>query len=164
MSNNKKKIDEKQMTIWECLKPETPPAPGSMDIGMRIRQAISQAIRKSGKERIDICAEIYKLTGKEVPKSSLDSWSAEGRDLASENIDHNGNKRWGIPAELIPAFCQVTNDWECLFILADAGHFKAMKGKEVIHAKMGQLKERITKDQQALKELEKALMNTDKGE
>jgi hypothetical protein len=29
---------------------------------------------------------------------------------------------------------------------------------------MGQLKERITKDQQALKELEKALMNTDKGE
>lgn len=164
MSNIKQKIDERQMTIWECLKPEIPPAPGSMDIGMRIRQAISHSIKKSGKDRIDICAEIYKLTGKEVPKSSLDSWSAEGRDLSSESIDNNGNKRWGIPAELIPAFCQVTGDWGCLFILADAGHFKAMKGKEVIHAKMGQLKERISKDQQALKELEKALMNAGKGE
>ncbi|OPX97511.1 MAG: hypothetical protein A4E60_03235 [Syntrophorhabdus sp. PtaB.Bin047] len=158
MSKAKPRIDERQMGLWEYLKPAAPPAPGSMDIGVRIRQTISQAIKNSGKERIDICAEMYKLTGKEVPKSSLDSWSAESRDLSNDGIDNNGNKRWGMPGELFPAFCEVTGDWELLFIIAEAGHYKAMKGREVIHAKMGQLKERIAKDQMELKDLEKALM------
>jgi len=116
MSKAKPKIDERQMGLWEYLKPAAPPAPGSMDIGVRIRQTISQAIKNSG------------------------------------------NKRWGMPGELFPAFCEVTGDWELLFIIAEAGHYKAMKGREVIHAKMGQLKERIAKDQMELKDLEKALM------
>jgi hypothetical protein len=87
MSKFKKKNDNGQLNLFELLKPETPPPPGSMDISMRLRHAVSNAIKKSGKDRIDICAEIYKLSGKEVPKSTLDGWSAESRDLSNDSVD-----------------------------------------------------------------------------
>ena len=76
MSKKKGAIDSRQLDIFAFLRPEETPAPGSLNIGMQLRQAISEAIRKSGMERIDICAAIYKLTGVEVSKSTLDSWSA----------------------------------------------------------------------------------------
>lgn len=159
MSNKRKPIDGRQVSLFSFLEPETPPAPGSMDISMRLRHAVSNAINKSGKQRIDICAEIYKLSGKEVPKSTLDGWSAESRDLSNDGIDFNGNKRWGMSGDVISAFCAATGDWEVLFILAEACNYKALKGKDVVRARMGLLKEEITKKTQELKELEKALVN-----
>ncbi|PKN71226.1 MAG: hypothetical protein CVU54_02050 [Deltaproteobacteria bacterium HGW-Deltaproteobacteria-12] len=158
MSKTHKQIDTNQVSLFSFLEPEAPPQPGSMDIGMRQRHAISNAIQKSGKSRIDICAGIYKLTGKEVPKSTLDGWSAESRDLSNDNHDFNGNKRWGMPGEVIPAFCCVTGDWETLFIQVEACNYKAMKGEDVVRARIGLLREKITKDTQELKGLEKALV------
>src|SRR3972149_430313 len=143
MSKKKGAIDSRQLDIFAFLRPEETPAPGSLNIGMQLRQAISEAIRKSGLERIDICAAIYKLTGVEVSKSTLDSWSAESRDKCSENIDFNGNKRWGIPAEILHAFCRVTACYEPLFILVEVCNFKALKGREVVHARIGLLGEEI---------------------
>jgi hypothetical protein len=158
MSKTKKMIDEKQVSLFAYLEPEAPPAPGSMNISMKIRHAVSNAIKKSGKDRIDICAEIYKLSGIEVPKSTLDGWSAESRDLSNDGIDFNGNKRWGISGDVIPSFCAVTGDWETLFVLVDACNYKALKGKDVVRARIGLLKEEITKKSQELKDLEKALV------
>ena len=158
MSKTRKAIDANQVSIFSLLEPEAPPQPGSMDIGMRQRHAISNAIQKSGKSRIDICAEIYKLCGREVPKSTLDGWSAESRDQSNDCIDFNGNKRWGMPGEVIPAFCCVTGDWEVLFIQVEACNYKALKGKDVIRARIGLLREEITKKNQELKGLEKALV------
>ena len=160
MSKTKKIIDEKQISLFTYLEPETPPSPGSMDVSMRLRHAVSSAIKKSGKDRIDICAEIYKLSGKEVPKSTLDGWSAESRDLSNDGLDFNGNKRWGMSGDILPAFCAVTGDWETLFILVDACNYKALKGKDVVRARIGLLKEEITKKTHELKELEKALVKT----
>jgi hypothetical protein len=160
MSKTKKTIDEKQISLFTYLEPETPPSPGSMDVSMRLRHAVSNAIRNSGKDRIDICAEIYKLSGKEVPKSTLDGWSAESRDLSNDCIDFNGNKRWGMSGDILPAFCAVTGDWEALFILVDACNYKALKGKDVVRARIGLLKEEITKKTHELKDLEKALVKT----
>lgn len=160
MSKTHKKIDVNQVNLFSFLEPEEKPNAGSMDISLRLRHAVSNAIKKSGKERIDICAEIYKLSGKEVAKSTLDGWSAESRDLSNDCQDFNGNKRWGIPAEVSPAFCFVTGDWEVLFIQAEAGHFKALKGKDVVRARIGLLKEEITKKSHELKGLEKALVES----
>lgn len=160
MSKKTKQIDVNQASFFSLLEPEGKPIPGSMDIGMRLRHAVSNAIKKSGKDRIDICAEMYKLCGREIPKSTLDGWSAESRDLSNENADFNGNKRWGIPGEVIPAFCWVTNDWEVLFIEVEACNYKALKGKDVVRARIGLLKEEITKKSQELKGLEKALVES----
>jgi len=158
MSKARKQIDVNQVNLFSFLEPEAPPQPGSMAIGMRMRHAASNAIKKSGKDRIDICAEIYKLTGIEVSKSTLDGWTAESRDLSNDGIDFNGNKRWGMPGEIVPAFCFSTGDWECLFIQVEAGNYKALKGKDVVRARIGLLKEEITKKSQELKGLEKALV------
>ena len=148
MSKIRKIIDVNQASLFSYLEPETPPHPGSMDIGMRLRHAVSDAIKKSGKDRIDICAEIYKLSGREVPKSTLDGWSAESRDLSNDGIDFNGNRRWGISCDVLPAFCAATGDWETLFIMVEACHYKALKGKDVIRARVGLLKEEISKKAQ----------------
>lgn len=158
MSKAKLKIDSRQMGLFEYLKPERPPAPGSLNVSARVRQAVSSAIKKSGMDRVDICSAIYKLTGIEVPKSTLDNWSAESRDLAGDLIDHNGNKRWGMSIDVVAAFCQVCTDYEVLFILVEACNYKALKGKDVVRARAGLLKEEITKKQHELKELERALL------
>lgn len=160
MSKALRKTDEKQISLFTYLEPETPPSPGSMNISMRQRHAVSNAIAKSGKSRIDICAEIYKFTGIEVPLSTLNGWSAESRDLSNDSIDLNGNKRWGMSGDVIPAFCAVTGDWEVLFIQVEACNYKALKGKDVVRARIGLLKEEITKKSRELKELEKALVKT----
>lgn len=160
MSKTHKQTDEKQINLFTYLEPETPPSPGSMDVSMRLRHAVSNAIKKSGKDRIDICAEIYKLSGKELPKSTLDGWSAESRDLSNDGIDFNGNKRWGISGDIIAAFCAATGDWETLFILVDACNYKALKGRDVVRARIGLLKEEITKKSRELRDLEKALVKT----
>jgi hypothetical protein len=160
MSKARPPIDEKQISLFTYLEPETSPSPGSMDVSMRLRHAVSSAIKNSGKDRIDICAEIYKLSGKEVPKSTLDGWSAESRDLSNDGIDFNGNKRWGMSGDILPAFCAVTGDWEALFILVESCNYKALKGKDVVRARIGLLKEEITKKTHELRDLEKALVKT----
>lgn len=158
MSKVRKQTDEKQISLFTYLEPETPPSPGSMDVSMRLRHAVSNAIKKSGKDRIDICAEIYKLSGKEVPKSTLDGWSAESRDLSNDGIDFNGNKRWGMSADVVPAFCAVTGDIEVMSIVLEPLNYKALKGRDLVRARIGLLKEEITKKSQELKDLEKALV------
>jgi hypothetical protein len=162
MSNHKPKVDDRQMGLFVAvhLEPKTPPGPGSMNISARLRMAVGNAIHKSGKPIQIICAEIYELTGEEVSIHSMRKWSAPSTDFAGHCEDLNSNKRWGIPAEISPAFCQVTGDWEVLFIQAAAGNFKALKGKEVVHARMGLLKEEINRKSHELKELEKALVDT----
>lgn len=157
----KKPINDTQVSFFSLLEPEATPQPGSMDISLRLRHAISAAIKKCGKDRIDICAEIYKLSGKEVPKSTLDGWSAESRDLSNDALDFNGNKRWGISADVLAAFCCVTGDWEALFLIVEACNYKALKGKDVVRARIGLLKEEITKKNQELKGLEKALVESE---
>ena len=86
--------------------------------------------------------------------------SAESRSRSSESLDYNNNKRWGIPAEILPAFCYVTSNWEVLYIVAEAAHHKALKGKDVVRARIGEIKELITKKTREMKDLEKALSNT----
>lgn len=159
MSKNKDKTDGRQLNIFAFLKPDVTPAPGTMNISLRLRQSISAGIKESGKDRIEVCLEIYKLTGIEVSKSTLDGWSAESRCISSDCIDPNGNKRWGIPAEILAAFCYVTNYWEPLHIVVEAGQHKALKGKDVVRARVGLLKEEIAKKTKEMKDMEKALVD-----
>jgi hypothetical protein len=133
------------------------PIPGAMNFDVLLRAAISEGIRKSGKDRFDICAGMSKLTGIEVSKHGLDSWSAESRAKSGDSQDFSGNKRWGIPAELIPAFCQVTGYWEPLHIIVEAGNFKAIQGNDVVREEIARLDEKIIKFISHKKRLEKEL-------
>lgn len=163
MSKKPLKNDGRQLSILEHIKPKEPPKPGSMNISARVRMLISDAIHNSGKRIEIICAEIYSLTGLEISVSTLRKWSAPSTDLTSDTRDENGNKRWSIPAEVLPAFCQVTGADDLLFLLNETCHYKALKGKEVVHARMGLLKEEKLKIEKELKELERELLKTNGG-
>ncbi len=171
MPNKRKKIahNTQQLTIFSYLKKQSPPEPYSMNIDIPLRQAVSEAIRLSGKSRIDICTEIYKLTGVEVSIHSLNSWSAESR---SKTSDDNGfdcmgpgtARRWGMPAEVLVAFCQVTGCWQPLFIVVESGNSKALKGKDIVRAELGRLQEEQKLIGREIKELEKALVEANQDD
>lgn len=162
MSKSRKKIVQipGQLNLFAYLEKEKKAEPGSLNIDIRLRQAISEGVRRSCKDLIDICTEIYKLTGEEISIHSMNSWKAESRSRSLDSIDISGNKRWGIPAEVLPAFCYVVSYWEPLFILAEACNYKALKGKDVVRARIGLLKEEINRNAAELKQLEKALVNS----
>ena len=161
-SNPGRRADDGQLDLFAWLGAADPPPDGSLNIGLAIRQAISEAIRQSGIERIDLCAQLYKLTGVEVSKATLDAWSAESRDKSSDHIDLNGNKRWGIPAEMIPAFCAVTGSFAPLALIAEACQHKALKGKDVVRARLGRIDEEMRRMAAEKKRLEQALLHSDR--
>lgn len=162
-SKRGRRIDDEQLDLFTWLGSTDPPSNGSLNIGLPLRQALSEAIRTSGLERIDLCVALYKFTGVEVSKATLDSWSAESRDKSLDGIDLNGNRRWGIPAEMIPAFCAVTGSHELLALIATACRHKALKGKDVVRARLGRINEEMRRMAVEKKQLERALLNADTG-
>ncbi len=160
-SKRGRRADDEQPDLFAWLGEPGPPSDGSLNIGIALRQALSEAIRLSGIERIDLCAQLYKLTGVEVSKATLDAWSAESRDKSSEGIDPNGNKRWGIPAEIIPALCIATNSFALLALIAEACQHKALKGKDVVRARLGRINEDMRRMAVEKKRLEQVLVLTD---
>lgn len=157
--------DVRQLDLFSLLHPNpNPPQPGDLNIDIRLRAAISEAIRRSGKDRYDICAEMAKLTGVEVSKHGLDSWSAESRAKSSDLLDTNGNKRWGIPAELLAAFCQAVDDWRPIHIIVEACRLKAVRGKDIVRARLGEVQEEVNRLNKERKQLERALTECKEGE
>jgi len=108
------------------------PADGSLNVDLDLRNALTQAISNCGKKRSQICAELTDLTGVDVTKSSLDTWTAESKSKSSTNEDFNNNKRWGIPTELIVAFCVVTGDDTPLRMLAEKMGLRLMDREQQI--------------------------------
>ncbi len=148
-SNKGKRADgnEYQQTLF----------PGSLDVDIRIRSAVSEAIRISAIDRCQIVAEMSRLTGIDLTKSTLDNWSSESRAKASEGVDHNGNKRWGIPAEMIPAFCEVTGDFKLIEILATTTNHRLLKSREVVQLELERIKRSMDRLAKKEKELEATL-------
>jgi len=159
-SKRGRRADDEQLDLFAWLGSTDPPPSGSLNIGLALRQALSEAIRQCGAERIDLCAQIYRLTGVEVAKSTLDSWSAEGRDKSSDGVDMNGNKRWGLPAEMLPAVCAVTGSFDLLALIAEACRHKALRGADVVRVRLGRVNEDLRRLAVEKKRLEQALLQT----
>jgi hypothetical protein len=58
-----------------------PAAPGSMDYRRELALAMSQAIKQSVYDRIDVAARMSRFLGEEITVSMLNAWTAESRDL-----------------------------------------------------------------------------------
>ncbi|MBI5328873.1 MAG: hypothetical protein HZB80_11395 [Deltaproteobacteria bacterium] len=54
---------------------------GAFNIDVRLRHLISDAIKNSPLSRDIIAGKMSELTGMEISKSKLDSWTAEGKPL-----------------------------------------------------------------------------------
>lgn len=138
MSKRKKKIDKRQMSLFDVLKEvaASSPAPspeGELDVANKLRVTLITAIRQCSLSRHQIAGEMSHLLGHEVSKTTIDSWTAESKE------------RNRIPAEYLPAFCRVTGDREPIRLLAEHGDMFAMPGPEALRAEIQKFTEQESK-------------------
>jgi len=143
-------------------KEAAPPAPPDFLIGKKLKKVISNAIRESGKTREEICEQINALTDIGLTLHTLNSWLSEAHDHGDEGIEYVGKKRWGIPAEMLPALCFFTNNYAALDITAFACDRVTFSGRAVIWAMWGQPEEKRAITKMEIKELEDLLLEQEK--
>lgn len=155
MSKRKKKVDKRQMSLFDVLKninesKVVEVIEGELDIANQLRLALLTAIKQCGLSRHQIAGEMSHLLGTEVTKTTIDSWTAESKE------------RNRIPAEYLPAFYRVTKDLEPIRLVAESGGMFAMPGPEALRAEIQKFTEQESKARaekrkrlQFLKEMEK---------
>jgi hypothetical protein len=139
MAKLKPKIDINQASLFDFLKnyqeenSVARPA-GSFDIDRRFREEISLALKQCPLSRWQVAARMSELTGQEITKAMLDSWTAESKEA------HR------FPAIFLPAFCEAVGCSE-LFRLWAAGRRVRAPGPEALRAEIQRIEEEINRKQ-----------------
>jgi len=144
MAKSKKYIDKNQLTIFDAIlnlqQQDVQSKPtGSFDIDRQFREAISDALKRCPLSRYQVAAKMSELTGCDITKTMLDSWTAESKE----------NHRF--PAIYLPAFCEATTQREPLNILARLIGVFVMPGPEALRAEIKKIEEEISRKQQEKK-------------
>lgn len=134
----KKKQPSSQMSLFDQLTSKKEKSsefiPGGMDFDDVLRGIVSEALKKSSLSRYMVAGRMSELTGHEITKAMLDSWTAESKE----------NHRF--PAIFIPAFCKVVNNYDVLtFLCEKAGTFN-MTGEMAIRAEIQEINETIARN------------------
>ncbi|HPN08364.1 MAG TPA: hypothetical protein PLU95_03600 [Syntrophales bacterium] len=137
MANTKKRIDTSQLSLFDTLKsyqsqPEKKPA-GSFDIDRTFREAISEALKRCPRSRWEVAGRMSELTGQEITKSMLDSYTAESKE------QHR------FPAIFLPAFCEAVGCSEPLKLLGRLVGVFVLPGPEALRAEIQRIEEEIAK-------------------
>lgn len=141
MSNNKKRIDIHQLSIFEILEtaqsepPERFNPPGSLDIDRQYREVLSEALRRCTLSRYQVAARMSELVGQDITKTMIDSWTAESKE---------GHR---FPAVFLPAFCAATGSQESLRFLGQLVGAFVLPGPEALRAEIQRIEEEIAKKQ-----------------
>ena len=173
MSKLKRRIDDKQLTIFDLVKEystiTSAPAGGQFKIIDNLRDAMRAAIKASPLSRYQIAGEMSNLLDETITKEQIDSWTREDQKLddgrRTTDDGGQGEDRWirrHIPAEYLPAFCQATGNTEPLKVMGGPCGIFIMPGPEALRAEIQKLDEEIRETQAKkkkrmmfLKEMEK---------
>jgi len=144
MAKVKKYLDSNQLSLFETLKflqerEAVSKSAGSMDIDRFFREAISESLKNCPLSRYQVAARMSELTGQEITKAMLDSWTAESKE---------GHR---FPAIFLPAFCEAVGCSEPLKILGRLVGVFVLPGPEALRAEIRRLEEEIGKKQQEKK-------------
>ena len=152
MSKSKKRFDDpRQKSLFDFIKNQAsqPTCPGDLNIQIQLKNILSEALKKSTLSRFQVAARMSELLGAEITKTTLDTWTAESKEL------HR------FPAEYLPAFCAATENFLPLeLITRKAGAFlfqgpDALRSEiKALEDKCTKLKKEIRKRQTFLKEME----------
>jgi hypothetical protein len=146
MSKLRKNIDknnDQQLNLFDLLvevqRDNTAPRAGSLDIDTELRHQITSELKKSPYSRYHVAGRMSELTGTEITKSMLDSWTAESKEL------HR------FPAIFLPAFCIAVGS-SCLvnFLGRKAGVF-VLPDKDALRAEIQKLLEEREKINKGIK-------------
>jgi hypothetical protein len=140
MAKLKQRIDTRQASLFDILKNYqeenivSRPA-GSFDIDRQLRAMLSEALKHCPLSRWQVAARMSELTGQEITKAMLDSWTAESKE------DHR------FPAIFLPAFCEATGCNEPLKMMGKLVGMFIMPGPEALRAEIRRFEEEIIKNQ-----------------
>ncbi len=140
MAKMKQKIGLHQTTLFDFLKnyqqeTHTQRPAGSLDIDRQFREAISAALKSCSLSRWQVAARMSELTGTDISKSMLDSWTSEAKE----------NHRF--PAIFLPAFCEAVGCSDPLKLLGRLVGVFVLPGPEALRAEIQRIEEEINKKQ-----------------
>ena len=141
MSKNHRKIDDKQLSIFDLLRDLSDtelPTDGQFKIIDQLKAALREAIKECPLSRYQISGEMSTLLDHTVTKEMLDSWTRESDEI-------NGRPGRHIPAEYLPAFCHVTGNNEPLIVMGRKVGLFVLPGPEALRAEIQRLDEQIQK-------------------
>lgn len=137
MARQRRKTDwesDNQINLFDLIEEINPKKFDTPDfqvetkpLGLRIKEAISEAIKNSGLKRYAIAGQMAENLGIEISESMLNSWTAESKE---------GHR---MPAEYYPIFCKLTKDYAILEILVAAAGGRMAKSEEIYFLEMGRL-------------------------
>lgn len=139
MANRRRKIgsdNAKQTNLFDLIEEINPQKFAKPEyqletkpLGLRIKEAISEAIKNSGLKRYTIAGKMSEHFGAEITESMLNSYTAESKE------------GYRMPAEYIPIFCKITQDYTVLEILVAAAGGRMVKSEEIYLLEMGRLQQ-----------------------
>jgi hypothetical protein len=143
MAKFKQRLDTRQASLFDILKElhtenttknNHQPA-GSFDIDRQFRAAISESLKHCPLSRWQVSARMSELTGTEITKTMLDSWTAESKEA------HR------FPAIFLPAFCEAVGCSEPLKMMGRRVGVFVLPGPEALRAEIQRIEEEINKKQ-----------------
>lgn len=139
MSKHKSSFDNRQRTIFEMLQSgqEASAADeGRFRIIEELRQSLRDAIKACPLSRHQIAGEMSHLLGETITKEQIDSWTRESDEL-------NGRTSRHIPAEYLPAFCQVTKSRAPIEVMGRLCGAFVLPGPDALRAEIHRIEEDI---------------------
>jgi hypothetical protein len=129
----------KRTTIFDVLakhrEDQSSSVASSQDIDQRFRAAVSESLKRCPLSRYEVASKMSELTGTDITKTMLDSWTAESKE---------GHR---FPAVFLPAFCRSVGNTEPLTILGLTAGVFVMPGREALRAEIQRLEEEINRAQ-----------------
>lgn len=120
------------------------PVDGALDLSKQLRAMISLALKECAKDRHEVAAVMSRLTGQNISKHQLDSWTAESRE------------GWRFPLEYLAALEVACETHAITAWIVSVRGGKLLIGKEALEAELGKL----TRQQQEISNRAKALKKT----
>lgn len=156
MPKKRKRIDDRQLNLFDYIKQlqacEKKTTEGTLNICEPLRLALNQALKESNLSRHQVAGEMSHLLGISITKWMIDAWTAESK---------NSHR---MPAEYVPAFCEVTKFRLPLSILNEAAGIFALPGPDALRSEIQRWDEKEKtarsekrKRQMFLKEMEKSI-------
>jgi hypothetical protein len=121
-----------QLTLDGWLEAEaTRTARGRPDpvIGDRLCGWLAEAMEQSGKDRFQLAADMTRITGEEIAKTSLDAWTATAK------------RKWRFPLSYLPALVEATGAYWLLDRVAETVGCKVLVAQEHVYYRLGKLQE-----------------------
>jgi len=139
MSNSRSFIDKRQLSIFELLQSRQQlqqPSRGQFRIIEDLRESLRTAIKNSPLSRHQIAGEMSHLLQETVTKEQIDSWTRESDEM-------NGRPSRHVPAEYLPAFCQVTGCRAPIEVMGRLCGAFVLPGPDALRAEIQKIEEEI---------------------